>query len=127
MSMANMVRLPTPFMMHPGKPSIYFSTWLPMFDNNMQVIDVTWDKWLDKRKRAVVLHVHGMVGRRLFYTLQDTGTNYTSVEGLKKHFVPKLNIITECHTFCQKEQWADEMINQFIFWMMSAWCTMPFW
>lgn len=81
----------------------------------MLVIDTTREKWPEERKCAVLLHALGTEGQRLFYSLPNTGTTYTSaVDGLKKHLVPKVNVIVECHKFHQRAQRPDESINQFL-------------
>ena len=81
----------------------------------MLVINATGDSWPDARKRAVLLHALGTEGQRLFYALPDTGDTYAAaVEGLKKHFVPKVNVIAERHKFRQRAQRPDETVNDFL-------------
>lgn len=66
----------------------------------MLIIDTMGDSWPEARKCAVLLHTLSAEGQRLFYILLDTGDTYASaVEGLKKHFIPKVNVIAECHKF----------------------------
>ena len=113
--MAVSVPLPAPFMPCPGEPAIAFTTWLKMFENYMLVINATGDSWPDARKLAVLLHALGTEGQRLFYALPDTGDTYAAaVEGLKKHFVPKVNVIAERHKFRQRAQRPDETVNEFL-------------
>ena len=81
----------------------------------MLVINATGDSWPDARKRAGLLHALGTEGQRLFYALPDTGVTYAAaVEGLKKHFVPKVNVIAERHKFRQRAQRPDETVNEFL-------------
>ncbi|XP_026202834.1 uncharacterized protein LOC113153427 [Anabas testudineus] len=113
--MAVSVPLPAPFMPCPGEPAIAFTTWLKMFENYMLVIDATGDSWPDARKRAVLLHALGTEGQRLFYALPNTGDTYASaVEGLKQHFVPKVNVIAERHKFRQRAQRPDETVQDYL-------------
>ncbi|XP_073346961.1 protein NYNRIN-like [Pagrus major] len=85
-----------------------------MFENYMH-LHAAGDSWPDARKRAVLLHALGTEGQRLFYALPDTGDTYASaVEGLKKHFVPKVNVIAECHKFRQRAQRPEETVNEFL-------------
>lgn len=80
----------------------------------MLVIDATGESWPVARKRAVLLHALGTEGQRLFYALPNTGTTFDSaVEALKRHFVPKVNVIAERHKFRQRAQRPDESINQY--------------
>lgn len=109
------VSLPAPFMPCPGEPTTSFSTWLKMFENYMLVINANGISWPDKRKLSVLLHTLGAKGKRLFYTLPDTDITYNSaVDGLKRHFVPKINVIAERHKFRQRAQRPGETINQFL-------------
>ena len=94
------VPLPAPLMPCPGEPAITFSMWLKMFENYMLIIGAAGDSWPDARKCTVLLHTLGPEGQRLFYARPDTGDTYASaMEGMKRHFVPKVSVIAECHKF----------------------------
>lgn len=76
-----------------------------MFKNYILVIDAMGDRWPDARKRTVLLHALGTEGQRLFYTLPDTGDTYAAaMEGLKRHFIPKVKVIARRQRFRQRAQ-----------------------
>lgn len=107
--------LSAPFMPCPSEPTTSFSAWLKMFKNYMLVIDATRDSWPKERKHTVLLHTLSMEGQRLFYMLPDADTLYNSaVEGLKRHFVPKVHVIAERHKFRQRAQRPGETTYQFL-------------
>lgn len=86
-----------------------------IFVKYLLVVAVTGDSWPEGRKCDVLLQALGIEGNRLFYTFLDTCTNYpAAVEGLKKQFVPKVNVIAECHNFLKRKQRPNEMISQFL-------------
>ena len=96
------VHVPAPamFLPCPGEPSIPFETWLRMFRNYMLVINATRNAWPTTRKRAILLHCLGAEGQRIFYALPDSGTSLEqAVAALQKHFIPKVNVVVERHTF----------------------------
>lgn len=78
-----------------------------MFKNYMLVIDATWDRWPDTRKRAVLLPALATGGQRLFYALQIRAT----LPLRKRHLVLKVNVIVERHQFRQR---PDEAVYEFL-------------
>ena len=111
------VHVPAPamFLPCPGEPSIPFETWLRMFDNYMLVINATGNAWPTTRKRATLLHCLGAKGQRIFYALPDSGTSLEqAVAALQKHFIPKVNVVVERHTFRKRSQLPHETVAQYI-------------
>lgn len=92
-----------------------FDMWLRMFGNYLLVINASGNAWPDARKRATLLHCLGVEGQRIFYALPDTGETYeTAVAALKRHFIPKVNVVVERHTFRKRVQAAHENIQQYV-------------
>lgn len=61
--------------------------------------------------RAVLSHCLGTKVQSLFYLLPDTGTTYgTAMTALVNFFVPKNNIIAECHAFYKRAQMSNETV-----------------
>lgn len=124
--MSTAVPSPPPFLSVNGEPPIPFETWQKNFQNYMIVIQATGDAWPETRRRAVLLHCLGTEGQRLFYTLPDQGNTFDeAMTALKKHFVPKVNVVACRHTFRQRVQRADETITQYVAALraLSAPCT----
>lgn len=94
------VSAPSMFLAYLGEPTMPFDMWLHMFNNYLMVINAVGAAWPEARRRATLLHCLGAEGQWIFYALPDTGETYDSaVDALKKHFMPKVNVIGERHTF----------------------------
>ncbi len=103
------VNLSPTCLQYPGEPAILFSTRIQMFENYLLAVHAEGDDWPDTRKHATLLHCLGTEAQRIFYTLPNTGTTYTSaLTALRAHFVLKVNAIAEHHKFRQREQRHDE-------------------
>lgn len=113
--MARNVPPPPVFLPCLGEFSMPFSMWLRIFNNYLLVINATGNAWPEACKRATLLHCLGARGRRIFYSLPDTGnTVATAVTALEKYFVPKVNGIVERHAFRQRRQAPHETAIQYV-------------
>lgn len=92
-----------------------FDMWLRIFNNYLVVINASGNAWPTSRKRATLLHCLGAEGQRIFYSLPDTGTSFEdAVSALEGHFLPKVNVVVERHTFRQRAQLPHETVNQYL-------------
>ncbi|KAG1936302.1 K02A2.6-like [Pimephales promelas] len=104
------VSAPSMFLACPGEPTMPFDMCLRMFENYLTVINAVGDYF-----RATLLHCLGAEGQRIFYALPDSGETYNSaVDALKKHFMPKMNVVVERHTFRKRVQASHENIQQYV-------------
>ncbi|KAG1936303.1 hypothetical protein F2P79_018653, partial [Pimephales promelas] len=104
------VSAPSMFLACPGEPTMPFDMCLRMFENYLTVINAVGDYF-----RATLLHCLGAEGQRIFYALPDSGETYNSaVDALKKHFMPKMNVVVERHMFRKRVQALHENIQQYV-------------
>lgn len=108
------VSQPAFFLASPGPPAVPWESWEAAFNNYLLASGA--DELPDRRRQALLIHCLGTEGQRVYFNLQDTvPTTYDeSLELLRRHFRPKVNVVAERYRFRQRGQRPGESISDFV-------------
>ena len=115
MADAPVFSLPPPdcFLPLPGEPVVPWNRWKTSFE--LYLLAIGLDGAASARKRAILLHLLGAEGNRIFNTLDGTLDTYNAViEALTGHFVKSQNILFRRLEFRQRCQRPGESARQFV-------------
>ena len=108
---------PPAFHHRPGKPPKLWEDWKYSFENYLATVDD--DKFSGQRGRAL-LHCIGAEAQGIFKTILVTPkfedeTDYKhALHQLSGFYEPKVNVIAEWHTFCQRKQFPTEFAAEYV-------------
>ena len=104
---------PVPLLESPGSLTMDFETWKKIFLNYLDVLGEVTLK--EKQKKALLIHSLGGEGQRIFYTLPDDMSTFTTcMAALEKHFCPKPNVSAERYNFSKRGQLNGESFESYI-------------
>lgn len=108
------IRNPSPFLQHPGKPTIPWRTWIHIFDNYLTAAGL--NDLAQARRKAILLNAIGTEGQRIFYTLPQAAekTFDQTRQALAEYFSDALNVVAERHRFRSRGQLPEESIETWI-------------
>ena len=112
---------PPPFLQNPGDPPVVWKQWISLFQTYLTAIGADED-FSHARKKALLLHCLGVEGQRIFSTLPGSSTSHPkgsepfiyTLEILKSHFEPTLNVVAERYWFRQRTQQVGETFENYI-------------
>ncbi|KAJ7991327.1 hypothetical protein DPEC_G00296170 [Dallia pectoralis] len=108
-----MADVPDYFLPLPGEPVVPWNQWRTSFE--LYLLAIGLDNATSARKRAILLHLLGAEGNRIFNTLNGTLDTYNAViTALTGHFVKSQNILFQRLEFRQRCQRPGESARQFV-------------